>query len=153
MTAGPRVVGEATVGVLYRHFYLGMASRPGADHVIDANADLVDVGPAGLVLMSAASDHRARVRVEYWRSRPDASTVPPGAATKEGQVEIDAEPLVLAGVTTGELHELPAPPAAGLFGVRVICEGRAELEAIEPIDPLADVTGVERWTIQLWPEP
>ncbi|GGK31643.1 hypothetical protein GCM10010124_25540 [Pilimelia terevasa] len=138
---------EVSVLVLYSHFTLQINASPDAPD-IDFEQTVADINESLVTLMSGDSGHRAAVRVELLAASFGAPMPPAETLVVAGQVISDGSPLLLAGVTTGEVHELFAPPA-GRYVLRVTCSGRDRMLAELAAGRNAD--GVERWLIQMWP--
>ena len=123
------------------------AVRPGEDR-------LVSPARYGVGLPSAGNDFRPFVELQVWSAQPGAQTVddlPDGRWEREATVELESPSgtvrlVSVNGVPAGEDIALPAP---GRYVARVRCRGRADVEALR--SRAAFFTGVEEWSLTLWP--
>lgn len=115
---------------------------------------LVSAAPYGVVLHSAGNDFQPSVELAVLSAEPDLDPDGDGPAwEREERVAFDSTSGTIRlasvnGVPAGEDVRLPAP---GRYAVRVRCRGRAEADARRGRELFS--TGVEEWSLALWPLP
>lgn len=107
---------------------------------------LASVVDGGIGFFSAASDHTATVRVEFWDLAPDGS-LDDGVT---GTVDLAAPAVALVGVDTGFSREIPVP-FTGAAAVHVACTGRDEAARLAHEEHELFFADVEVWLVRLWP--
>lgn len=117
---------------------------PGEDRVVSE-------APYGVVLHSAGNDFRPSVELVVWSDQPTADPAADHGWEREActQFEAISGTVRLAsvnGVPGGDDVALPAP---GPYAVRVRCRGRAQADARRGREGFD--TGVEEWSLALWP--
>jgi hypothetical protein len=136
---------EIPIAVTYRAFSL--ITGAGGDPLADERpvASIVD---GGVGFFSAANDHTATVRVEFWDAEPandqsDGDTV-------TGTVNLAVPAVVLLGIDTGFSWEIPTP-FTGPARARVSCAGRDEVARLAFEEHELFFADVERWLVRIWP--
>ncbi|MGW6128520.1 hypothetical protein ACWFNE_00705 [Cellulomonas sp. NPDC055163] len=120
---------------------------------------LVSPAPYGVALHSAGNDFAPSVELRVLSGEPDdgpaddgpAGIGPGGSWERVATVEFEATSGTVRlasvnGVPGGEDVRLPA---RGRYAVRVRCRGRAEVAALR--SSTSFFTGVEEWSLDLWP--
>ncbi|WP_143531920.1 hypothetical protein [Saccharothrix sp. ALI-22-I] len=109
---------------------------------------VASVTGGGVGFFSAANDHTANVRVEFWDGEP--SEDPSGSEAVTGAVDLEAPVVVLLAIDTGFSAEIPTP-FTGRAGVRVSCTGRDEAARLAFEEHELFFTDVEHWLVRIWP--
>ena len=138
---------ETEVPVTYGMFAL--LTGAGGDPLANER-DIAAITPGGVGFFSAARDHTATVRVEFWDGEP--ATDNSGTDTITGTVTITPPPAVaLVGIDTGFSRDIPAP-FTGRSRVQVSCTGRDEAARLAYEEHELFFDDVEHWLVRIWPE-
>lgn len=136
---------ETPVPVTYGAFSL--ITGAGGDP-LSVEHPVASVIGGGVGFFSAANDHTANVRVEFWDGEPPEH--PSGSETVTGAVDLAAPAVVLLAIDTGFSAEIPAA-FTGRAGVRVSCTGRDEAARLSHEEHELFFSDVEHWLVRIWP--
>ncbi|MFI5735026.1 hypothetical protein ACIA49_33245 [Kribbella sp. NPDC051587] len=107
----------------------------------------LEVRGSGLICFSAAPEHTAKVRLEWWQGRP-----PPCPEPWEAQRIVELErgdgPAAIVPLADGVSSTFPLGDAPGRrLRAHVLCRGRKKIRQLNGAVPSV---GTEVWLIQLW---
>lgn len=127
------------------HGAFSLVTGAGGDPLTEERpvASVVD---GGVGFFSAATDHTATVRLEFWDAEPED----PDEDAVAGTVNLAAPAVALVGIDTGISREVPVP-FTGLAEVRVSCTGRDEAARLAFEEHELFFDDVEQWLVQIWP--
>lgn len=109
----------------------------------------LDARPGRLDFLSAGHTHTASLTVEVWDGEPEQPTGD-WEETATARIACSSGRLRAMGVAGGPMPwTIELSQGAGVWMVRVVCAGRAEVSAQAQHGV---VHGVERYVAQFWPE-
>lgn len=144
---------DTAIRVTYSSFILatGGSADPGDDPAFATPVDdLYAATDAGLYLLSAANNHTADVRIEWWDQLPPPPPDHPDRVGAHTTTRLARPEVTLLGVDTGHAQVVPAP-YAGPVHADITCTGRTEADRRGRREHELFFTGVEHWLIRFWP--
>jgi hypothetical protein len=144
---------DTTIRITYNSFLLatGGSTNPNDDPTLaDPIDDLYAATDAGLYLLSAANDHTATIRIEWWDQTPPPTTDHPDRVSAQATTRLAHPEITLMGIDTGHTETIAAP-YSGAVRADITCTGRNEADHRSRQDHDLFFTGIENWLIRFWP--
>jgi hypothetical protein len=137
---------DVPVPVTYGAFSL--CTGASGDPLVDERP-VASITDSGIGFFSAARDHTAAVRVEFWDSRPPQH--PPETETVAGTITLSEPAVALVGIDTGFVREIPTP-FTGTAYAEVTCHGRDEAARLAYEEHEHFFSDIEHWLVRIWPK-